>query len=174
MGFPAQWIDLISRCIKDCWFSDLINGALSGFFHSTRGLRQGDPLSPSLFVLAADYLSRSLERLMLSDRNMRFLTRKYGFPISHLSYADDIIIFSQAHQASVDRLITCLDHYEAVSGQKINHSKSNFFIHPKFATEWQHSIEILSGFRHGTLPFIYLGVTIYRGFVKASLFLDIR
>lgn len=50
MGFPPQWINLISRCIKDCWFSVLVNGVPSGFFHSTRGLREGDPLSLSLFV----------------------------------------------------------------------------------------------------------------------------
>ncbi|XP_042012193.1 uncharacterized protein LOC121760619 [Salvia splendens] len=48
MGFPEAWISLIERCIGTCWFSVLIIGAPSGFFKSTRCLRQGDRISPAL------------------------------------------------------------------------------------------------------------------------------
>lgn len=101
---------------KSCWFSILINGTPAGFFKSTRGLRQGDPLSPSLFILAADYLSRSLDRLIIGNKDMRYCTARYSMSVSYLAYADDIIIFTQAKRTTIRKVMSCLKHYMGVSG----------------------------------------------------------
>ncbi|KAI3461929.1 hypothetical protein Pfo_018592 [Paulownia fortunei] len=93
MGFPTYWISYVRHCIENCWFTVLINGVPTGFFKSSRGLRQGDPISPLLFVLAADFLSRGLDALFREHEDMYY--RNQALRITHLSYADDIIIFSR-------------------------------------------------------------------------------
>lgn len=120
LGFSDKWVSFIERCISPCWFSILINGCSAGFFKSSRGLRQGDPISPTLFVLAADYLLRILNRLILGKEDMMYRTARYSFGVSHLAYADDIIIFSQAQRPTILKISECLNHYMAVSGQKVN------------------------------------------------------
>ena len=128
MGFPEGWISLIERCVSCCWFSVIINGTPSGFFRSTRGLRQRDPISPALFVIAADYLSRALDKPILGKKDMLFKTTLHGPTISHLAYADDILIFTQGSARVMRRLRVCLAEYERASGQQISLPKSNFYI----------------------------------------------
>ncbi|XP_042027189.1 uncharacterized protein LOC121774365 [Salvia splendens] len=173
MGFPEQWVTLIERCIGSCWFSILINGAPAGFFKSTCGLRQGDPISPALFVLVADYLSRLLDKLILGNKEMTFKAIRGSIEISHLAYADDIIIFTQAAVNPLRRLRGCLDHYAEVSGQQINLDKSNFYI-AEAHEGWTNTIQSEGGFSRGTFPFLYLEVPIYRGMKRTSMFLFVR
>ena len=173
MGFSEKWVSLIENCISPCWFSLLINGCPAGFFKSSRGLRQGDPISLSLFILAADYLSRLLDRLILGRKELMYRTTRYTMGVSHLAYADDIIIFSQAQRSALLSLTECLEHYMEVSGQKVNVGKSCFYLDKKHFS-WAREVKEVSGFQHGSLPFMYLGVPVFRGPKKTSLFMFIR
>ncbi|KAH6759640.1 hypothetical protein C2S51_000189 [Perilla frutescens var. frutescens] len=137
----ALKLDIAKAYDRNCCFFVLINGYPAGFFHSSRGLRQRDPLSPSLFVLAVDYLSRGIDKLIKSHPDMIYHTSRRGFPVSHLAYADDILIFTQAKSDALSHLMGFPTHYSAVSGQQINARKSNFIIHSKHARAWQSSIE---------------------------------
>ncbi|XP_042056286.1 uncharacterized protein LOC121800861 [Salvia splendens] len=173
MSFSDKWVSFIENCISPCWFSVLINGSVAGFFKSSRGLRQGDPISPSLFILAADYLSRLLDRLILGRKEMMYRKMRYTMGISHLAYADDIIVFSQAQRASVLELVECLEHYMKVSGQKVNVGKSYFYLDKKHQS-WAREVMEASGFQQRELPFLYLGVLIFRGPKKTSLFMFLQ
>ncbi|KAL0322967.1 UNVERIFIED_CONTAM: hypothetical protein Sangu_1916000 [Sesamum angustifolium] len=115
-GFPQRWIGLVANAISHCWFSVLVNGEHAGFFHSTRRLRQGDPLSPALFVLAADYLSRGLERLFAAHLTM-FYQASGLIRVSHLAYADDLMIFTTTCRQNMELL---RDFLRAYGGSRAN------------------------------------------------------
>ncbi|XP_047943001.1 uncharacterized protein LOC125189814 [Salvia hispanica] len=170
MGFTEAWLSLIERSIGSCWFSVLINGAPSGFIKSTRGLRQGDPISPALFVIAAEYLSKALDKVILGKRDMTFKAARRCMEINHLAYADDIIIFTQAATPALRQLRTCLTNYEAVSGQQISLAKRNFYIAEEHAG-WATTIQLEGGFSLGSFPSLYLGVPIYRGAKRTEMFM---
>lgn len=76
------------------WYSIVVDGKRHCFFHSTRGLKQGDPLSPALFILGAEVLSRKHNLLNLNVLYKRFHMEGNGPQINYLRFADDIIIFT--------------------------------------------------------------------------------
>ncbi|KAL6551326.1 hypothetical protein OROMI_021814 [Orobanche minor] len=167
-GFSVAWVNFIKSCISNCWFSILVNGQSAGFFKSDRGIRQGDPLSPLIFAIAADYFSRSIDKMF--DRNpTMFYKIKKNVKITHLAYADDILIFLNATKKNLHLLNNCLTHYENVSGQKVNNFKSNFIMYkptPQVAS-W---VQRISGFKNATLPVMYLGVPLWKGFQSFEMY----
>ncbi|XP_042059527.1 uncharacterized protein LOC121804041 [Salvia splendens] len=124
-------------------------------------------------ITGADYLSRTLDRLILGNKKMRYCTARYSMEVSHLAYADDIIIFTQARRASLKHLKDCLKYYMEVSGQKINEAKSCFYIDKKHVG-WAADVASIEGFQQGSLSCTYLGVPIFRGWKKTNLFMFIQ
>ncbi|XP_073037089.1 uncharacterized protein [Primulina eburnea] len=168
-GFSERVVALVSACISHCHFSVNINGSLSGFFGSTRGLRQGDPLSPLLFVLGAEYLSRGLDRLYLQLPELRYRS-DCDILISHLAYADDVIIFASGGSRGMQRLVDFLHHYENCSGQRVNAAKSSLILPPRCSGRLRSRLLRITGFAEGHLPLKYLGVPLFRGNRTCSLF----
>lgn len=123
LGFNERWISLIMKCISSAEFSILINGEKKGSFKSYRGLRQGDPLSPYLFLLVAEGLS-----YLISKENIKGtitgLSCSKGPIISHLLFADDSLIICKAKESELLALKNILEIYELASGESINFSKS--------------------------------------------------
>src|SRR4051812_2712066 len=85
LGFGERWLDMIWRerwliwqLISNCWYAILINGESCGFFKSNRGLRQGDHLSPFLFIIATEVFNRVLNKLHEKYTGLRYKYIKDG------------------------------------------------------------------------------------------------
>ncbi|XP_020698808.2 uncharacterized protein LOC110111333 [Dendrobium catenatum] len=125
-GFPSTFINWTKACIYDVPFSICIDGALEGYFHSTSGIRQGCPLSPYLFCIAMDAFTCMIDNHSAVDRFMGI--HKKDLVISHLLYADDLLIFGEATVQNCKVLVDILDGFAQLSGLKVNHEKSNLII----------------------------------------------
>ncbi|XP_073133701.1 uncharacterized protein [Henckelia pumila] len=134
-----------------------------------RGLRQGDPLSPLLFILGAEYLSRGLNRLFSQNPAMRYRSG-CDLSISHLAYADDVIIFANGGSRGMQCLKDFLAHYENCFGQLVNVAKSAMIFHPGCSARRRSHFLRITGFAEGQLPLRYLGAPLFRGNRKCSLF----
>lgn len=108
------------------------------FFQSKGGLRQGNPLFLCLFIIATEFLSRGLDRICTQYLSMRYCSAT-PISVSHLSFADNIIIFLNESRSSLWWVIKFLHHYKAVSEQSINQAKSCFYI-GTFASASQQAI----------------------------------
>nr|XP_016433987.1 PREDICTED: uncharacterized protein LOC107760452 [Nicotiana tabacum] len=139
---------------QECWKS-------SGFFKSTRGVKQGDPLSPILFILSAELLSRSLNQLFEDKSFIGFGMPKWSGHLNHLAYVDDTIILASAHPTSLSKIIGILGRYEQISGQLINKAKSLYYMHANVAHDLCWSVGNITGFARGQFPFTYLGCPIF-------------
>lgn len=126
-GFAEKWVGWIEQCITTVSFSVMLNGSPFGFFKPGRGLRQGDPLSPFLFILGSEVLSRMLGRAEYRGLFHGIKVSRQAPSISHLLFADDIMIFSPANVREVNQINLVLEEYSRLSGQKINKGKSSLF-----------------------------------------------
>ncbi|XP_027069890.2 uncharacterized protein [Coffea arabica] len=172
-GFSETWIDMIWRLISNVWFSVLVNGGSNGFFRSSRGLRQGDPISPALFVIGAEVLSRTLNTLPTQRGFTPFKVPPHCSIITHLAFADDVIIFSSGAKSSLRLIKRVLDDYNEASGQRINPQKSCFLTHPRAPSQRAAVVNQILGYNKRDFPIRYLGCPLYTGRSKKVYYTDI-
>ncbi|XP_071713260.1 uncharacterized protein [Rutidosis leptorrhynchoides] len=159
MGLGIKWRRWIHSCIKSASISIFVNGSLTNEFSLGRGIRQGDPLSPFLFILAAEGLN--ILTKAATERGL-FKGVEIGndkIKVSHLQYADDTIFlgeWSRANAYSLQNLLKC---FELTSGLKVNFNKSCLYGVGVSDDE----VKIVAsrlGCQVGTFPFTYLGLPI--------------
>ncbi|KAL9672560.1 hypothetical protein QQ045_028811 [Rhodiola kirilowii] len=159
MGFGVKWRQWIHECISTPKLAVLINGSPTKEFSMERGLRQGDPLSPFLFLIAAEGLSRMLSKAKELGilRGVEWV--KEGERMNHLQYADDTIIFCDAEMEEIKTLRRILKSFEAASGLRINFTKSKCVGIGVKEDEVQGFAKEL-GCDTGCLPMEYLGIPV--------------
>ncbi|KAL5783292.1 hypothetical protein ACOSP7_008321 [Xanthoceras sorbifolium] len=133
LGFDSGWIAKVMSCITSASYSFLINGEPKGFVKPSRGLRQGCPLSPYLFLLCAEGLTSLLSRVEVQGKLHGIKVARYAPAISHLFFADDSLISLRASSSEGRALKETLCSYEAASGQSINFEKSALTFSPNTA-----------------------------------------
>lgn len=123
LGFSFEFVRWIMSCVSFSSIVVLINGAASSFFSPERGLRQGCPLSPLLFLLAADGISRLIHEAK-SQGLLKGIEVAPNFLVTHLLFVDDIILFSNGSLDDCRMLKRILDLFLKVTGLCINERKS--------------------------------------------------
>ncbi|TYK05808.1 LINE-1 retrotransposable element ORF2 protein [Cucumis melo var. makuwa] len=166
-NYPNSWRKWIRGCISNVTYSIIVNEKPQDRIKANRGLRQGDPLSPFLFVSAMDYLSRLLSHLESSGA-IKGVCLANDCNISHILFADDILLFVEDNDHFLNNLRMALSLFEKASGLKINLSKSAMV---PVNVSWSRALECASswGISCHTLPLTYLGVPL-GGNPKSNIF----
>ncbi|GKC95668.1 putative RNA-directed DNA polymerase, eukaryota, reverse transcriptase zinc-binding domain protein [Tanacetum coccineum] len=159
LGFGSIWRSWIKACLESSRTSILVNGSPTSEFNVRRGLRQGDPLSPFLFIIIMEGL-----RVAISDSVRTGLIRgiqvgSSDVNLSHLFFADDVIIMSGWSSHDVENIIRIFKVFFLASGLKINIHKSSIYgvgVPPDDV----HHMASNTGCSAGTFPITYLGLPI--------------
>ncbi|CAN0912200.1 Transposon TX1 uncharacterized 149 kDa protein [Linum grandiflorum] len=169
LWFSEKWIGWIQACICTPAFSILVNGEAAGFFQSSRGLRQGDSLSPFLFILVMDVLSAIFEVLKTSNIIKGFfMNEDAGLgEVTHLLYADDTILFCEASAQQVQGVLAALIVFQAITGLKVNLNKCSISVVGEVPNALQ--LADILGCAVESFPCSYLGLPLGSRAICAAL-----
>ncbi|KAL0284376.1 UNVERIFIED_CONTAM: Retrovirus-related Pol polyprotein from type-2 retrotransposable element R2DM [Sesamum radiatum] len=150
-NFPATFRGWIMECVSSATFSISLNGSTHGFFKGARGLRQGDPLSPYLFVIVMEMLNLIIKERILQSDQFCYHWRCKELELVMLSFADDLLLFSKADNNSIALFKDALSDFATASGLTANPSKS-VIIFSKSASGMTQALRPVLNFQVGTLP----------------------
>ncbi|KAK4384487.1 putative mitochondrial protein [Sesamum angolense] len=145
------------RPISCSTFSVALNGSVHGFFKGSRGLRQGDPMSPYLFVLVMEIWSTLIRYRVQRAAHFQYHWKCKKIGLTNLCFADDVLLFCKADLPSIQVLRDTLTEFAALSGLNVNPAKSQIILSRAVQQERRQIVEYL-GFQEGSLPVRYLGV----------------
>lgn len=169
-GFPSIWIQRVMQCVQTVSYSFVLDGKVFGDVQPQRGLRQGDPISPYLYIICAEGLSGIIRQheetgLIYGCKIARGAPR-----ISHLLFADDCYFFFKATHSEANIMKHILQWYEKLSGQMINYNKSEVIFSPNTRVEERAAVCASLGVRQTLKPGRYLGMPMCVGGNKTEVF----
>ncbi|XP_071689048.1 uncharacterized protein [Rutidosis leptorrhynchoides] len=167
MGFGSKWRSWIALCLKTAYISVLVNGSHTKEFKLGRGVRQGDPLSPFLFIIAAEGLNWLIKSALSNNAYSGVKVGNDNIPLTHLQYADDTLFFGTWSLDNIENLMKLLKCFELCSGLKVNYNKSNLFGVGVDKKDVEYMANLF-GCKVGTFPFTYLGLPIGANMKKSG------
>lgn len=144
IGTKASFSKVIMTCVSSSSMRLSWNGDRSDSFSVSRGIRQGDLISPYLFVMCIERLAHCIQHFIAKGLWKPISLSRGGPPLSHLFFADDLILLAEASLEQVSVVKDCLEMFCKASGQRVNASKTRvFFSHnviitgrPRFVMSW--------------------------------------
>lgn len=145
-------------CVKTVSYEFCFNGAIIGPINPSRGIRQGDHLSPYLFLFCVEGLSLALSKVVAEETIHGVKVSSSAPVISHLLFADDSFLFFRANHLETEAVKSILDKCARLSGQSINYQKSGIFFSSNVKQEKQAAISAILGVCNDLQNSMYLGL----------------
>lgn len=156
-GFSLEVQQIIRNCLDTVQYSLLLNGDISGTFSPSRGLRQGNLLSPFIFILCSELLTRLLLKEENEGRLHGIKVSRNAPAISHLMFADDLLMMFKANKEEVLAFKRTLDMFFGWFGQEANVNKSSILFSKNTTKENRVAIRSIIGFKDMPKVSVYLG-----------------
>lgn len=156
LDLPGKFITWIMNIVTTVSYVFNINGEISNDMFARRGIRQGDPISPLLFVFIMEYFNRLMEQLQLNP-NFNHHAKYEKLGITHLTFADDVLLFCRGDTVSMEMMIKTVTEFSNTTGLVINPTKCRIYFGGINSVD-KASFQSVAPFCEGQLPFRYLGV----------------
>ncbi|MCH82717.1 putative ribonuclease H protein, partial [Trifolium medium] len=158
MVHSMHMINVIMHSVTSVETNVKWHGARADYFRPQRGIRQGDPISPYIFVLCMYKLSHLITQAVEEGRWKTLRAGRNGPMVSHLMFADDLLLFGEANDRQMTCVIESLNEFCRMSGQEISHSKTSILFSKNVHRDTRHNLVRMSGFRETEQLGKYLGV----------------
>lgn len=170
MQFSQKWIDWMLLCVRTVSYQFCLNGSIVGPVIPKRGLRQGDPLSPYLFLLCVEGISNDLDNAVLNGTIHGCQIAPSAPSISHLLFADDSFLFFRGTTMEAHAIKSILINYERCSGQSVNYQKSGIFFSANTRQQKRQELSNILGVHNSIEGSNYLGLPSLVGKSKTRVF----
>ena len=170
LGFNERWIGLMMECVKTISYSVLVNGESKGLIKPTRGIRQGDPLSPFLFLLCTEGLNDLIVKAESEGSIHGFALSRRSPKLMHLLFANDSLLFCRSNINECQKVLDLLASYESMSKQQINRGKTSIFFSKSTTLDMRNEIKEALGVPEIRQYEKYLGLPSFVGKSKRASF----
>ncbi|KAL9671576.1 hypothetical protein QQ045_009146 [Rhodiola kirilowii] len=174
LGFPLVWVKKIMKCVTTVTYCIRVNNMISEVVVPERGIRQGDPISPYLFVICMEWLSCVCDRAQITGSLVGVKICRGAPIVSHLLFADDCLLFLKATLQNMRVVKSILDRFELLSGQKLNYEKSELFFGKNLDANHARVLCDYLGVKKGEGLSKYLGMPIIFGTNKTAVFRELE